>query len=129
METILLPPRQAWDKYKETLKSEGVAAGNDVVKARPAFNQYDVAAARQACLRVLVNLALSEQSVGVVSSHAALQQALEHAEADAGAKNAWFHIEPIVLPRHARDKHRENSKKRRVLQKPARQRARSTLET
>jgi hypothetical protein len=114
LETFLLP-RPAWDKYKETLKSEGVAAGNDVVKARPALHQYDVAAARQACLRVLVNLALSEQSVGAVSSHAALQQALEHVEADAGANNAWFHIETIVLPRQARGKHRENSKKRGVF--------------
>jgi hypothetical protein len=56
--------------------------GPDVVNQREPFWRYDVLAAREACLPLLLNLALSEKTVSAVLGNEDLKAAIEHALSD-----------------------------------------------
>ena len=56
--------------------------GPDVVKQRHSFYHYDVPAAREACLALLLNLALSDKTTGAVLADAELKEAVERALSD-----------------------------------------------
>ena len=56
--------------------------GADVLGQRESLYGYDIPKAREACARVLLNLALSEKTVAAVAGHAALRSAIEAAAAD-----------------------------------------------